>query len=145
MSTITDIADAAVVMLNDASLVQTFTALRHYQPRLDKKDNDSLIVSVAPASWTGTLADRSGKNDSIFGIDIGIQKLFSASTRATINDELDPLMTFVEAAVNLFLGVPIGNTNATCVEFENAPIYSVEHFDKDEFLSVVNLGIRKFV
>jgi len=142
----TDIADAMVVMLNAASLVQTFTAARWYIPRYDKEDlAGTLAVRVAPASLSGALVDRAGTSDNLYGVDVGMQKLFDASERATINTELDPLSTFVDAVVALFFGKSIGNTNSVCIEFDNDPIFSPDAFEGGEFRSVVRFTMRKFI
>lgn len=144
MSTVTDIADAVVTMLNDASeLGQDFTAVRWYQVPRDRKDLAELQVSVVPATWKGSPHSRS-TSDNEYAIDIGIQKAFTSATAADINAELDPLMTFVEAIVDLFHMEAIGETGSRCMDFENDPIYDPDAFlERFEFLSVVRLICKK--
>lgn len=141
MSTIIDTADAAVTMLNDASPLtgQAFTALRHYSPVIDRKDLSALTVSVAPGAWDISLLSRNSSENE-YRIDIGIQKGFTAAERVAINTELDPLMTFVEAIVDLFDRQPIGATGPRCRRIENDPAYSPEAFiELREFRSIVRL------
>jgi len=138
MSTITDIADAVVTALNAASLVQTFTASRHYLPVIERDELSTLTVSVAPAAWDVSLLGRDSSENE-YAIDIGVQKQFRSSTRATINTELDPLMLFVEAIADLFLRQLIGDTGARCRKVTNDPIFSPDAFLGGEFRSVVRL------
>ena len=138
MSTITDIADAVVTALNAASIVQTFTAARHYLPVIERDELSTLTVSVAPAAWDISLLGR-GSSENEYAVDIGVQKQFTASTRATINTELDPLLTFIEAIADLFLRQPIGSTGTHCRRITNDPIFSPDAFLGGEFRSVLRL------
>jgi hypothetical protein len=138
MSTSTDIADAVVTALNAASLVQTFTASRHFLPVIERDELSTLTVSVAPAAWDVSLLDRSSSENE-YAVDIGVQKQFTSATRATINTELDPLMTFMEAIADLFHRNLIGDTGTRCRRVTNDPIFSPDAFLGGEFRSVVRL------
>jgi len=97
MSVHTDIADAVVAQLNDASLSQDFTAVRKHRPQKKRADAATLAVTVIPFGWTmQSHADRSRTQDD-YTIDVVVQKSVSP-TAAGEHDEdaLDELDTLFE-------------------------------------------------
>jgi len=93
----TDIADAVVAQLNEASLSHDFTAVRKHQPQKKRSDAGTLAVTVIPFGWTmQSHADRSRTQDD-YTVDVVVQKSI-APTAAGEHDEdaLDEMDALVE-------------------------------------------------
>lgn len=144
MATIPDIADAVVTVLNDASLSQSYTAVRTYRPIYDLRDITSLTITVVPKEQELILADRTqGQMD--FRLDIGIQKKLGDATSTGDNTEIDALMTLVEEIIDLIRDTRVFGV-AKWLKTENSPIFAPEHLSEMRvFTSVLTLTLRAFI
>ena len=140
---IVSIADAVVSVLNAATLSQTFTAVRKYTVKHDLKDLDDLQVSVVPQAKIGRMADRGGKQDEEYRVDVGVQQRADTSS----NTASDALMLLTQEVADTFLTGErlVGYTTAMCMQATNEPIYDPAGLrDKRTFTSVVTLIFRVF-
>ncbi len=139
------IADAVVSQLNAASLVQTFTAVRLYQPKFELPDMQTLHVSVVPCKRTVVKLTRS-RNVNVYIIQIGVQKKFNAVTEAALNTELDPLVKLVDDILALFDSNRLTSVpTAICTAQKPDPIYAQDHMDQfRQFTSILTLEFKDF-
>ncbi len=72
-STVIQIADAVVAVLNSAVLSQPVQAVRHYLPEFELTEMDTLHVSVVPAELDEEIADR-GRDRAEYKIHVAVQK-----------------------------------------------------------------------
>lgn len=133
---IVNIADAIVDALNDATLSQSFTAVRSYNAEAELQDLDILHVTVIPLKDDGQVETRGSSNHD-YSINIGIQK-----KPATIsNTDIDPLVYLTQEIADLFLmnryDVGIVATSAVTVQFLEDHIRSM-----GQFTSVVTLTVN---
>ena len=144
MATIPDIADAVVTVLNDASLSQTFTAVRLYRPITELKDFTALRVIVVPKDQEQVLADRV-QAQMDFRLDIGIQKKLADATSTGNVAEIDTLMTLVEEVIDLIRTTRVFGV-AKWLKTENNPIFAPDHLSEMRvFTSVLTLTLRAFI
>ena len=139
MAILIDIADAVVAALNGGSFSQGFTAKRHYRPRFDLSEMQSLHVSVVPKGVTSEIQSRSQAAGD-YQVDVGIQKKIGQEA------DLDPLMTLVEEIADHLrfarLALP-GGEQAVWLRTESDPVYAPEHLDElRQFTSVLTLTFR---
>ena len=138
-STTIQIADAMVAVLNDATLSQPVTAVRHYLPEFDLKEMDELHVSVVPAELDEEIADRS-RDRAEYKIHVAVQKRVSKQEPPGLDTAaIDGLMRLVEEIDDLFRHKPLaGYENAHWVKTENKPIYDPKHLkEHGQFTSLL--------
>lgn len=136
---LTDVADAVVTALNDASLSQSFTATRAYAPPKSIKDVKELVVLVVPGSVERELAARSLKSE-LYRIDVAVLKQIDPDDNTT----LDPLTHLVEEIGDLLITErPADYTSAVCIRVSNDPVWDPDHLRSLRvFTSVVQAFYR---
>jgi len=138
VATITDIADAVVAELNNASFSREFTATRSYLPRFELPEMADLHVTVVPRGLEISTASRSGHQHD-YRIDAAAQQKLQSSEPA----EIDELVSLVEEIAVHFRGRTLDAPSAACVAVENEPVYVAEHMDEmRQFTSVITLTFR---
>lgn len=126
-ATIIKIADAVVDQLNGRSWSQTFVAQRHYIPRYEPEDLDTLHVSVVPAP-DGILVSGSTRSDNQedYNIDIAVQIKFAEDT----NEAVDPYVLLLEEIADHFVKEILLIDPKTIVPpsgVEYRPVWAPEH------------------
>ena len=136
---ILEIADEVVSILNGASLSQSFTAVRRYQPRFTLEELETLRVSVVPKSIAETLFARKVSGKEI-AIDIGVQKKTEGA-----DSEYDDLMLLTEEISDLFIRTRLSTPESVAwKQTANDPIYSVDDLNEQQvFLSVVTITFTR--
>lgn len=139
MPVITDVADAVVAELNAATFSQSFTAKRHYQPRYELADLQTLHVTVIPSGLTTQLLGR-GQSQREVAIDIAVQKKLDQEQNA----DVDPLMALAEEIAEHFRGRRLTDfPNAIWSKTEHRAIYATEHLQQyRQFTSVMTLTFK---
>jgi len=138
MATITDIADAVVAELNDASFSREFTAARSYLPRFELPEMAELHVTVVPRGLAITTASRAGHRHD-YRIDVAVQR----KLQSTDASEVDGLMGLMEEVADHFRGRTLDTPPAACVAVENEPVYVAEHMDEmRQFTSLITMTFR---
>jgi len=139
MSTLLAIADAVVESLNAASLSQTLTSERHYQPVFDLPEMSDLHVSVVPKGIE-VLASSRNQNQHDYAIDIGVQQKVADDTEA------DGLMTLAEEIADHFRLSRVqitGIGSIPVLKVATEPIFAPEHLtEKRVFTSIITLTFR---
>jgi len=138
MPTITDISDAVVAELNDASFSREFTAQRSYLPRFELPEMADLHVTVVPRGLEISTATRAGHQHD-YRIDVAVQqKLLTGDA-----PEIDGLVGLTEEIADHFRGRTLEAPQAACVAVETEPVYVAEHMDEmRQFTSVITLTFR---
>lgn len=145
MSVISNLADATVTALNDATFSQSFVAVRFFQPRYKLKEVKTLQVPVVPKSLDRTRSSRT-TNEEDYEIDVGVLKKVADTGNATI----DPWLDLVEEFADHFFGTtPVRftspNPDAICIRAESDPIYIRDVLEDDlQFTGVLTLTFRVF-
>jgi hypothetical protein len=139
MPLVTDIADAVVAALNAATFSLPLTAERHYVPRFDLADMQTLHVSVVPKERTDQLAARGGAQQDV-AVDIAVQQKLASDDLA----DIDPLLALAEEIGGHFRGKRLDSfPEAIWVKTEHRPIYAPEHLEQlRQFTSVLTLTFR---
>lgn len=144
MSLLIDTADAIVTTLNAASanatLSQSFTALRKYVPRTDLKDMDSLHVTVVPAISEPQRISRSRINLSMT-ITVAVQQRSTLADPDNDATTFDPLVTLVEEIDALLLDttLTVGSDKVTILSAAERESFLYEHMDKfRQFTSITH-------
>ncbi len=141
MPAITDIADAVVAELNDATspLAGLASAARGYRPAFDLEDMKDLHVTVVPRGIETAGASR-GQSQADVQIDIGVQKKLASADAA----EIDPLMALVQQLVFFLRARKLAAASSSLwVRTENTPIFAAEHLEQfRQFTSVLTLTYR---
>ncbi|MCE9530355.1 MAG: hypothetical protein K8T89_04370 [Planctomycetes bacterium] len=134
MAVILQIADAVVVELNAAVFGQPFQAVRHYLPRFELSEMNTLKVSVVPKSVISQGLDRN-RDRFDYRIDVAVQKKTDLSAAT-----LDALVNLTEEIGDFLRTQPLtAFPNARCVGVETTPIYAPEHLDEyRQFTSVLS-------
>jgi hypothetical protein len=144
VSTIAQIADAVVAVLNAASLSQPVTAVRYYLPEFDLKEMVDLHVSVVPAELEEEIADRT-RDRAEYKIHVAVQKRVTKQDPPGLDTEaIDSLMTLVEEIDDLFRHKPMaGYEQAHWTKTENKPIYDPKHLkEHGQFTSLLVFTFR---
>jgi len=144
MATVTEIADAVVTALNDATLSQPLAADRHYLPEFDLTAMDQLHVSVVPAELDEEIADRA-RDRAEYKIHVAVQKRVSQQESPGLDTTaIDALMGLVEEIDDLFRHKPLaGYEAAHWTKTENKPIYDPKHLkEHGQFTSLLVLTFR---
>ena len=138
MSVIIDIADAVVAQLNGATLSQPLIAVRHYQPKFELSEMTELKVSVVPRSLASKTLDRN-RDSFEYQIDVAVQQKTDMSQAS-----LDGLMNLVEEIADHLRQTALTQyPQSRCTEFENAPVYALDHLDElRQFTSVLTVTYR---
>ena len=139
MAVITDIADAIVAELNAATLSQPVTAERHYLPRFDLPEMQTLHVTVVPKGVVLASGDRSrGQGD--YSSDVAVQRKFATGDNA----ELDALTNLTEEIANHFRGRRLASyPDAAWLKTEQTVLYAQEHLaELRQFTSVLTFTYR---
>jgi hypothetical protein len=131
VSTIVQIADAVVAVLNGATLSQPVKAVRYYLPEFDLKAMADLHVSVVPAELDEEIADRS-RDRAEYKIHVAVQKRVSKQDPPGLDTAaIDGLMQLVEEIDDLFRHKPlVGYEQAHWTKTENKPIYDPKHLQE---------------
>lgn len=143
-STIIQIADAVVAVLNGATLSQPFTAVRHYLPEFDLKEMADLHVSVVAAELDEEMADRS-RDRAEYKIHVAVQKRVAKQDPPGLDTAaIDGLMRLVEEIDDLFRHKPLmGYEKAHWTKTENKPIYDPKHLkEHGQFTSLLAFTFR---
>tara|TARA_B100001123_G_scaffold246343_2_gene275296 strand:- start:1694 stop:2125 length:432 start_codon:yes stop_codon:yes gene_type:complete len=137
-SILLEVADGVTSLINLATLSQSFTAVRYYQPKFDLKEMDELHVSVVPRSITEKRLSRSLTAFDC-AVDIGVQQRNDMSQLA-----LDGLSNLVaEIAGLLRNNLLSGFSEARLIELSREPVFAPEHLDElRQFTSVVRAIYR---
>ena len=137
-SILLEVADGVTSLINLATLSQSFTAIRYYQPKFDLKEMDELHVSVVPRSITEKRLSRSLTAFDC-AVDIGVQQRNDMSQLA-----LDGLSNLVaEIAGLLRNNLLSGFSEARLIELSREPVFAPEHLDElRQFTSVVRAIYR---
>ena len=140
MSTVIQIADAVVSMLNAAALSVPFTAVRTYVPTFELPEMETLRVTVAPRSLIVSRNNRS-LNTYDTKIDVAVQRKFDVGDAA----EIDPLMALVEEIADVLRLQRLPDyTAAHWFETEHPILYSQEHWDElRQFTSLITFSFRE--
>ncbi len=139
MATINNIADAIVAELNAATFSQSVTAARHYLPRFELTEMQTLHVSVVPKSIVLAGGDRS-RSQGDYSVDIAVQRKFQTGDNA----ELDALANLVEEIADHFRAKRLSSyPNAAWLKTEQSVLYAPEHMEElRQFTSVLTLTYR---
>lgn len=128
--------DAVVTELNAGGFSQAFTAARHYLPKFDLKDTASLVVAVAPRSFSAEIVSRD-RDEETLGVDIGVLKRLASEAPS----EIDPLVTLVQELKDRFRARSVTSPAAVCTEVVIDPLYDPDFLDqKRQFVSVLQLS-----
>lgn len=132
-ATIVTLADAVVAQLNAAAFSQPVAAVRHYLPRFELSEMNTLKVSVVPKSVTTLSLDRN-RDRFEYRLDVAVQK----KTDVTL-PVLDALVALVEEiADHLRTQRLTAFPEARCSGVETNPVYAPEHLDEfRQFTSVL--------
>jgi hypothetical protein len=139
VSTITQVADAVVAMLNGHSFTQAFTAERRYVPEYQLTDMEALHVTVVTSTVASEDFSR-GQHTEDHVIQVGVQK--RTDDDKTVNDGL---MTLVEAIADFFRANRRLTTfpAAVLTRIENEPVYDLNQLrEMGQFTSVLSLTYR---
>jgi hypothetical protein len=140
------ICQAAIDLLNAASLSMGLVAERTYLPILTLAELDSLKVPVVPRDWSLTRLSRRD-DDCDYGVDVGVFRKIADLEPESI----DPFMLLVQEIANLFraetsidFGDPYSETGrAHLVALAIDPIFDRTLLDeKRVFASIVSLTYR---
>jgi len=139
VATLTHIADAVVAELEGATLSQPVSPARHWRPRFDLAEMQSLHVTVVPKGVTVVAGSR-GRNTFAYEVDVAVQKKLSSADAA----EIDPLVGLVEEIGDLFrLRRLTALPEAVWVRTDHVPLVATEHLDElRQFTSVLTLTFR---
>lgn len=139
MAVITDIADALVAELNTATLSQSVAAERHYLPRFDLPEMQTLHVTVVPKAVVLALGDRS-RGQADYSVDVAVQQKITTGNNA----ELDALTNLVEEIANHLRGRRLGTyADAAWIKTEQTVLYAQEHLaELRQFTSVLTVTYR---
>lgn len=137
-SILLEVADGVTSLINLATLSQSFTAVRYYQPKFDLKEMDELHVSVVPRSITEKRLSRSLTAFDC-SVDVGVQQRSDMSQLA-----LDGLSNLVaEIAEVLRNNLLAGFAEARLIELARDPVFAPEHLDElRQFTSVIRATYR---
>ena len=139
MSIVNQVADGVVAAIDGATLSLEATPERHYQPRFELAEMDTLHVSVVPKGVTINALGRDRLQYDV-QVDVAVQQRFAEGS----NPELDPLMDYVEEIADLFrLKRLPGELPASWIRTENDPVFAPEHMQElRQFTSVLTLTYR---
>ncbi len=143
-STTIQIADALTAALNDATLSQPFTAVRHYLPEFDLKEMNELHVSVVPAELDEEMSDRS-RDRAEYKIHVAVQQRVAKQAPPGLDTAaIDGLMRLVEEIDDLLRHKPLpGYPQAHWIKTENKPIYDPKHLkEHGQFTSLLAFTYR---
>ena len=137
-SILLSVADGVTSLINLATLSQSFTAVRYYQPKFDLKEMDQLHVSVVPRSISEKRLSRALTAFDC-AVDVGVQQRSDMSQLT-----LDGLSNLVaEIAEVLRTNLLTGFAEARLVELERNPVFAPEHLDElRQFTSVIRATYR---
>jgi hypothetical protein len=128
--------EAVVTELNSGGFSQPFTAARHYLPKFDLKETASLVVAVAPRSFTSEVLSRERDQETL-GVDVGVLKRLASEAAS----EIDPLVNLVQELKDRFRAKSITTPAAVCTEIVIDPLYDIDFLDqKRQFVSVLQLS-----
>lgn len=136
-----DLPEAIVDELNAGSFSKAFTATRAAVPDFDRKDMDTLRVTVVPRTMTSAVLTRSDDNRDA-QINIGIQQAVDGFTNAII----DPFLDFTEEILDYLnrKNLTVGTTTYLWQKSENAPIYAPEHLkERRQFTAILTMTYRE--
>jgi hypothetical protein len=139
-----DIADAVVATLNAHDFGTAFTAERHYLPRYELSEMQTLCVTVVPKESTTAMASRGAASREVT-VDVAVQqKLDAPGNPATEQATTDALMSLSEAiADHLRVTALVGQPSARWLRTEHTAIYAPEHLEQmRQFTSVATLTFR---
>jgi len=134
-----NVADAVVAELNASQLSLPVRAVRLYLPYFDLQEMKELHVSVVPRELHVRGLDRH-RNSYDALIDLAVQKKFAEGS----NQEIDPLVSFVEEIGDLFRLKRLASCpGAVWVATDHRVLYSQEHWDQmNQFTSLLTLSFR---
>lgn len=137
MSTLTDIADAVAVELNQGSFDLPFTAQRLNLPEFDLAEMGTLHVTVVPKGVKESYLARNAAQVD-YSVDVGVMKRFSDQA------DQDAMLGLAEEIRTFFRLRRLATYPAAiCVGSENDPIYDPAHMrEKRQFTSVLTLTFR---
>ena len=128
--------EAVVTELNSGGLSQSFTAARHYLPKFDLKETASLVVAVAPRSFTSEILSRERDQETL-DVDVGVLKRLASEAAS----EIDPLVNLVQELKDRLRAKSITTPAAVCTEIVIDPLYDIDFLDqKRQFVSVLQLN-----
>ncbi len=140
MSRITDLADAVVTAINAASFSLEFTAARLWLPRFDRKDLDTLTISVVPRTTANEIEARPARFDRTCEIDLAVQAAVANAAPATV----DPLADLLEELADWALGRALdGPPAATCIGVDETTLSDPNHLmELSLYTGVLRLTFR---
>ncbi len=135
---ILEIADAIVAELQAIGFVPPFSVARHYLPRFELSEMNTLRVSVVPRSVRSEALDRQ-RDRFDYQIDVAVQQKIEPA-----NAHLDALMNRVEEIADHFRAKRLASyPNAAWLKTEQSVLYAPEHIDElRQFTSVLTLTYR---
>lgn len=139
MAVITDIADALVAELNGATFSQPVAAERHYLPRFDLPEMQTLHVTVVPQGVVLASGDRArGQGD--YSLDVAVQQKITTGNNA----ELDALTNLVEEIADCVRGRRLAAyPDAAWLKTEQTVLSAPEHLaELRQFTSVLTVTYR---
>jgi hypothetical protein len=140
MTSVTDIADALVSLLNGHRFSQKFEAKRRYQPDLDLRDTHRLQVSVVPRGRTREIG-RGATTEHEYRINLAVQKKVGR-----VLSDYDELMALVEEFEEFLAGranrqVATRSGSVILQKIETNRLWIPEHLQQfDQFTSVQTLS-----
>jgi hypothetical protein len=139
MSVITDLADAVVAELNGGTFSQPIVAQRHYLPRFDLSEMQTLHVTVVPKGVVLGVGDRS-RSQGDYSVDVAVQQKITTGDNA----ELDALTNLVEEIANHLHGRRLASyPDAAWLKTEQTVLYAQEHLaELRQFTSVLTITYR---
>ncbi len=140
MSTISDIADAVALKLNEHEGFETdFEAVRKTLPVLDiSKMGNGLYVTVVPRTIEYSVVART-KTSGDYAIDVGVQQRISLED----DSECDSLLALVEQIALFLRGQHLSEEGASFVSVTNDPVVAADHLSKFQvFTSVLTVTYR---
>lgn len=135
MSTVIEIADAVVDLINNAEKEVEVTATRKVVPEFEMRKLENIAVVVVPRSIDSTRVTRIHEKHR-FGIDIAVMQKASMATEieSFCNDMCD-VVSEIRSIVN---GVDLSEPAAKFISCGINPVYSMEHLSQHRtFLSVI--------
>ncbi len=121
-----NIADAMVVVLNGATLSQTFSAERVWLIVQELPTLAGLKVTVIPAMVAIRAFDLKPRRAFDWSIAIAVQKRLASSAK----EYVDPMILLVQEIIDLFVpGAYFANKTANVQSLEAMPLYNPDKLD----------------
>jgi len=125
-SNLTDLINAIVTVINAGSFTTTVTAVKGYSRRVDVETLAAMAVTVRPAGFATSFADRGYNENTLTSVEIVIQLKLSMETGAISPANVESLFLHLEEMV-AWLSAVAAIDGATLQTLEAEPLLDPEH------------------